>query len=145
MLSINLPLCCHISFRYITGLDIEILHQRIQTTCIINDDIVIIMMLTVCDLDCHTLQWSFNSHASILTLRTCPHNIPRTLIAQGMIQGRSECGHIWGWGASRFENHVYNSLLVTKVSTKVSPHRYDVGSETCQRMTTWIICQSPTS
>ena len=49
----NLPSCCHISFPYIMGFDIKIIHQRIQphacthhvVTIVV---IVIIAMLTLC-------------------------------------------------------------------------------------------------
>ena len=33
VLTLNLPLCCHISFLHITCFDIKVIYQRIQTTC----------------------------------------------------------------------------------------------------------------
>ena len=86
--SFIIPACCHISFPYITGFDIIVIHQRIQTTCLshyhhyCSIDIVLFHNVT-CYIN------NLTSH--ILLNSTDLLNITCTLV-HGMI----ECSNIWG-------------------------------------------------
>ena len=91
VLNLNLPHCCHISLSYIMGVDIEMIHKGIQTTCshashchychYCNVDFVLFHNVTCCTN-------SLLSHIYFNTVDLL--NIMCTLVARGMILGRLE-------------------------------------------------------
>ena len=95
MLSLNLPPCCHIFLMYIMGFDIQVIHQRIQTTrshashchgctychyC--NLDVMLFYNVTHCTC-------SLFSHVHVNTTHLL--NTMCTLVATCMILERLEC------------------------------------------------------
>ena len=86
--SFIIPACCRISLPYITGFDIKIIHQRIQTTCLSDYH-------HYCSIDIvlfHNVTCYINNLLShILVNSTDLLNITCTLIAPGLIWGRLEC------------------------------------------------------
>ena len=102
VLSLNLPPCCHISFPYITSLDIKTIHQWIQTTCLhvasrchhhhychqCNVDFMLFHNIT-----CYTNSLLSRIHGNIAYLL----NITCTLVATSMILGRLESIDVDCW------------------------------------------------